>query len=122
MHNWKKEGYKVEDNVCIIGQSVGWTSREIKKSGKVIYVGTKILKVEIDRKDDEPRILTFNGKDYTKGEFFGNYYVLYKTEEDYDNMVKDRKKKILLQDNIIKNINKLSLLELEKIKEIIDSK
>ena len=116
---WKSEGYKVGEEVCIINMMGFYNPTEKHLTGKIIHSGAKILKVSIPFRDKE-KILVFNGKRSCNGVVFGDYYLVYKTLEEYNKTVEKEKKTKELRNYISENLNKLSLDDLNKIKELID--
>ena len=119
MINWKKEGYKVGEDVFIV-DCFGYKDKKNFLIGKVLYVGTKNMKVSIKDVNRE-RILLFNGSRVVKGVFWNNYYCVYKSKEEYEQILECDEKASELRKHISDNLKKLSLDQLEDIKKIIDS-
>lgn len=120
--NWKKEGYEVGDEVCIVSTFELYSLEEIKYIvGKVTHVGTKILKVTIPDVDKE-KTLKFNGRRSVPGGFWERTYCVYKTKEDYQEAVAKREKAEELKKYISKNLDNLALEDLEVVGDIIDKK
>lgn len=117
MVNWKKEGYKVNQEVFIV-KHLGLSGDKKTLLGKATYVGTKNMKVSIIEGEKE-KILEFNGKRNAKGVCFGFYYTVYKTEAEYNQMVLDEEKSTELREYISKNLHLLSLRELEEVKTVL---
>lgn len=118
--NWKKEGFLVGEDVLIINVIGFYDTKKEFITGKVIYVGTKRLKVSIQELDKE-KILDFNGKRSVNGCLFGNYYLVYKSKEEYEAIVAIEEETSKLIEHINSNIKNLSLSKLRKISKIIDS-
>lgn len=121
MVNWKKDGYKVGAEVCIVNKIGFYNPKEIFIKGKVTYVGTKRLKVLIPFGEKE-KTLDFNGRRSVDGILFGDYYCVYKTEEEYKQIVADIEKAKELREYISDNLKNISLKDLEQIKEVLDKK
>lgn len=111
--NWKKAGYKPGDKVYIV-QSMLFSERKSFLDGTVTYVGTKILKVSLDDIDTK---LEFT-KRYISGKMIGYCYEVYKSKEEYDEILRkelDRKTLIGLIEHSIKNLSNEQLEEVEKL-------
>lgn len=121
MVNWKKEGYQVGAEVCIVNKVGFCNPKEIFIKGKVVYAGTKRLKVLIPFGEKE-KTLDFNGKRSVNGILFGDYYCVYKSKEEYDKLVADSEKAKELREYISDNLKKISLKDLEALKEVLDEK
>ena len=117
MVNWKKEGYKKDEEV-FIAKHLGLSNEKKLMKGEVIYVGTKNMKVSVLEGEKE-KILEFNGERNAKGACFGFYYTVYKTEAEYNQMVLDKEKSTELREYISKNLHLLSLRELEEVKTVV---
>ena len=119
MINWKKEGYIVGEKVLIVNKFGIYNQKENTIDGVVTYVGTKILKVSIYGTENE-RILTFNGRRNCSGVVFGDFYAVYKSKEDYDKEVLDKKEMENLTVYITRSLSELDLDTLINIKDNID--
>lgn len=119
MCNWKKEGYEVGKEVCIVNNFGIYNQSSKIIEGKIVYVGTKRLKVAIPFGDKE-KILDFNGKRSVSGLLFGDYYFVYKDKEEYDKVIKEKEDIENARKYIKDNLNKLSLEKLNDIISIID--
>lgn len=117
--NWKKEGWKVGQEVYLVVK--GMFTRDIRyEKGIVKHVGTKLLKVNC-----EPKMqLTFSDTNITKGNLasFSYTYEVYKSEEDYKKCIsKELSRRVtieLIKDELIN----LSTEDLDKILEIIEKR
>lgn len=121
MINWKSEGYKVGEEVCIVNRMGFYNPTEKHIVGKVVHSGTKILKVVVPFGENKEKTLVFNGKRSCNGVLFGDYYLVYKTIDEYNKVLDEKEKAENLRDYISKNLNNLSLNALEKIKDVVDS-
>lgn len=114
--NWKQEGYKVGQQACLVTEIL--FSEPRTKNVDVIYVGTKILKVQ-----DGNRVIEFKGsRDSGKSRdayLLGISYTLYKSEEEYQQYVKSKQEKQKLIHDIGSKLDGLSLDKLEEINKII---
>ena len=119
MINWKLEGYKVGDEVCIINKVGIYTVKDKFIVGKVIHAGTKILKVTIPLGDKET-VLIFNGRRSCNGVSFGDYYLVYKTIKEYKQVITEREKVENLKVYITRSLNDLPLHLLKEITDMID--
>lgn len=119
MINWKKEGYILGENVLIVNKFGIYNQRQNLIDGVVTYVGTKVLKVSIYNNENE-KILTFNGRKSCSGAVFGDFYVVYKSKEDYDKEVLDREEMENLKVYITRSLSELDLDTLINIKDNID--
>ena len=109
--NWKKEGYKVGQEVYLVGK--GMFTRDINyNEGIVIHAGTKTLKVKF--KDSE-RILEFKNNKYSKGATWGYGYYLYKSKEEYEEQTKAIEYREKLRYEARTSISKLTNEQLEQI-------
>ena len=57
--NWKKENLKLNQNVFLVKKDL-FSRNESYFHGKIIYIGTKILKIEFQ--DNTKKIIKFHGK------------------------------------------------------------
>lgn len=121
MLNWKKNGYELGQEVCVVYKVGFYNPKEVFIVGKITYVGTKRLKVVIPFGDNKEKTLDFNGKRSVNGVLFGDYYMVYKTKEEYDEVVAHNEKAKELREYISNNVAKLTLSELEEIKSLMDS-
>lgn len=119
MCNWRKEGYEVGKDVCVVNHFGVYSQSSKLIKGKVVYVGTKRLKVSIPFGDSE-KILDFNGKRSVSGLLFGDYYLVYKNKEEYEKEVKEKEDIEKARTFIKDNLNKLSLEKLNEIISIMD--
>lgn len=113
--NWKKLGYKPKDKVCIVSRVV-FSEEKTFLEGEVVHAGTKVLKVKLS--DDET--LSFE-KRYAGGRLAGLYYEVYKSKEEYEEIIKKKAHKKLLKEDIINKITHLSVEQLEEIEKLINS-
>ena len=114
MINWKKEGYTVGEEVLLVSIFY-FTDRSNEHIGKVNYVGTKKLIVELDGKK-----ISFNqGSRRSESNGFGVYYFVYKNKAERDNLLAQVKRKDELKELISEEIKNLSLNSLEKVYNII---
>lgn len=118
MLNWKKEGYKVGEYVYIV-KNLGLSSNKLYLTGKAVYVGIKKMDVLVVENGKE-KILKFNGMRNVNGYCFGYYYSVFKSEEEYNQMIYNEKKAMELREYISSNIKDVSLKELENIKRLIE--
>lgn len=118
MSNWKKDGYKIGDEVFVV-KVLGMSNDVTSMTGTVTYVGTKKLKVEIKQKYKNS-ILEFDYKGIARGSSFGFYYYVYKSKEAYLNETKKDDYINELRNSLSKKINSLSLEQLEELESILD--
>lgn len=119
MVNWKKEGYSLDSEVFIV-KHMGFSDEKRFIKGKVVYAGTKNMNVSVIEGESE-RILKFNGSKHAKGSCFGFYYTIYKSEEEYSEIILREEKTDELKKYISDKVKYLSLNELEELKCIIDN-
>lgn len=113
--NWKKEGFRIDDKVCIVLEVLGRESKVLDAT--VTYVGTKKMKVVSDA-----RVFEFIGSNRVRGALCGYIYYVYKNSEDYYSFKKNETLKHELCGYITNNIDCMSLEDLEYIKKYIDEK
>lgn len=118
MLNWKKEGYKVGEEVCIVNNFGVYNQSSKIIEGIVVYTGTKRLKVSI-KDGDKEKILDFNGRRSVNGLFFGDYYLVYKSKDEYEKLVQEKEEMEEARKYIKDNLDKLSLAQLTEIKSLI---
>ena len=100
--NWKKEGFKINDDVFLVIKGL-FDNTEKYYKGKVSYIGTKILKVRIQEKEVFKEI-KFNGTKNKRS--FDEVYIVYKSLNEYVELTKKEKNKTELKNSII---NKLEI-------------
>lgn len=107
--NWKKEGYKVDQFVFIVINNI-FINNTRTTEGKVTYVGTKNLNittsggVNIKMKNGENR--------WHDG--LGDYYEVYKSKEEYEKLLIEKKDIYDLKNKIINLLNGVQNKELLK--------
>lgn len=111
--SWKKEGYKIGQDVVVVEKGMGIDTTLHK--GKVISVGTKILKVDIGNS----MLLSFKNKKSTNGIML-NYYTIYKSKDEYNQIVQAELDKEKMIAKIQSKLSNLSNEKLEAIVSIID--
>lgn len=113
--NWKKEGYKVGQEVFLVRK--GMFTRDISyNTGTISHVGTKKMKINIDSKIQ----LTFTDSKECVGYTWGNLYTFYDSKKEYLEEVDKTKAKNDLIAKIKDNLNKLNMDKLNKILDIIE--
>lgn len=113
--NWKKEGYKIGQEVFLLRVCAFGTNTVMDK-GTVSHVGTKLLKVDCSPKMQ----LTFRESNRCSGGLYGVMYYLYKTKEDYMKEEKQAEIRKELENKVKKDIDKLTNEQLEIITQWIE--
>lgn len=116
--NWKKTGYKPGDKVYIV-QSMLFSEHKSFSHATVTYVGTKILKVSLDNDNIDTK-LEFT-KRYTSGRIAGYCYEVYKSQKEYEDILKKELDRKTLIGLIEYSIKKLSNEQLEEVEKLISS-
>lgn len=113
MINWKKEGYIVGEEVCLV---LKYYSGKVEfLTGKVTHVGTKILKVL----KGGNRELKFVDGNSVSGVLWGDIYYVYKTKEEYEKLVLKSEKTEELRKKITEKIGELELEDLVAINNFL---
>lgn len=105
--NWKKEGFSINQKIFVTKRDIV-TNIETYYYGKVIYVGTKILKVQIDQQNNHSKIIKFNGKNicrYSPTEIA----MVYKSLNEYISLNKKNKEKGKIIESIINSLYDVSV-------------
>lgn len=113
--NWKKEGYTVGQQVYIV-KKLSFSERKIFSKGTVTHAGTKILKVKKEN-DNYDQNLVFEER-WTSGCMAGYFYEVYKSQQEYEEILSrelDRKTLIGLIEHKIKNLSNEQLEQVEKL-------
>lgn len=113
--NWKKEGYVVGEEVCLVFKSYGGKVEFL--TGKVTHVGTKILKVL----KGENREFKFTGRNSVNGVLWGDTYYVYKTKEEYEKIVLENEKTEELRKKLTEKIGELELEGLVAINNLLNN-
>lgn len=107
--NWKRQEYKIGDIVCIV-KKYHYTHKNEITDGEVIHAGTKLLKVKIGS-----RIYTFKNTNYCKGAMYGVYYYVYKSKDEYENIIQEQVLRKELEDELIRLLPYISKEDLQDI-------
>ena len=121
MLNWKLEEYEAGDKVCIINKIGIYNTKEVIIEGEVIYSDDTLLKVVISFEEDSEKTLDFDDRRICNDSSFGNYYLVYKTIEEYNQTVIEKEKIENLKVYITRNLNDMPLDILKNIAELIDT-
>ena len=114
--NWKKEGYVLSQDVCVVLSVMGKESKVL--AGKVTYVGVKKLKVALD----DSREIEFSGSTSKGGGIWGYIYYVYKNKDEYNAIKKSEELKYDLCEYIKDSVKSMSVDDLNYIKNYIESK
>lgn len=109
--NWKKENYKINDKVIIIIKRM-YSNQDDIIDGTIVYVGTKILKVQTEK-----RLIEFKAGRITSGGIFGLNFIVYKSIEEYKETTKKADDRYALRTKAGKVLHKLTNEQLQQILE-----
>lgn len=112
--NWKKEGYKIGEEMLLIAESLHNKSKPIIKKVKIISIDNSLLKVTDDAKE-----IMFYDSIVSHLCPINFTYILCKSEEDYKQYKKNCQERNSLICKIKNSIRNLSLNKLRKINKIL---